>query len=161
MDVPTSSSLASELLDELVPMLAQQRHAWAARCHAQGLSMSHFQVLSLLELEGPTPMGRLADLLGVALPNATGIVGRMEERGLVERTHDEADRRVVLACLTGAGQRVVGELEASRLARVTRLVDTMSAAEQADLLRGVRALRTAMQRSRATDLTRLTEQPPA
>ena len=100
MDTSTGPTLASELLDELLPLLAQQRHAWAARCHAQGLSMSHFQVLSALELEGPVPMSRLADLLGVALPNATGIVGRMEERGLVERAHDETDRRVVLARLT-------------------------------------------------------------
>jgi DNA-binding MarR family transcriptional regulator len=161
MNVSIGQSLASELLDELLPMVAQQRHAWATRCHAQGLSMSHFQVLSSLELEGPVPMSRLADLLGVALSNATGIVGRMEERGLVERTHDETDRRVVLARLTDAGRRMVGEMESSRLAKVARLVDTMSPDEQADLLRGVRALRTAMQRSRATDLTELTEQPPA
>jgi DNA-binding MarR family transcriptional regulator len=161
MNVSIGRSLASELLDELLPLVAQQRHAWATRCHAQGLSMGHFQVLSALELEGPVPMSRLADLLGVALSNATGIVGRMEERGLVERTHDETDRRVVLARLTDAGRRMVGEMESSRLAKVSRVVDTMSPDEQADLLRGVRALRTAMQRSRATDLTELTEQSPA
>jgi DNA-binding MarR family transcriptional regulator len=158
----TSRALAAELLEELRPMLAHQRHAWASRCHAQGLSMSHFQVLSALELEGPIPMSRLADLLAVALPNATGIVGRMEERGLVERSHDESDRRVVLARLTDAGRQMIDEVESARLARVTRLVDTMSPDEQADLLRGVRALRAAMQRSRATDLlTERTELPSA
>ena len=41
-------------------------------------------------------MSRLAELLDVSLSNATGIVDRMEERGLVERVRVPDDRRVVL-----------------------------------------------------------------
>jgi DNA-binding MarR family transcriptional regulator len=163
MTATTSRTLAAELLEELVPMVAHQRQAWASRCHAQGLSMSHFQVLSALELEGPLSMTHLADVLDVALPNATGIVGRMEERGLVERSHDESDRRVVLARLTADGRQTIGDIESARLARVAEIVEAMSPAEQADLLRGVRAMRAAMRRSRtiADPPNEMTELPSA
>ncbi len=40
-------------------------------------------------------MGRLAERLDVSLPNVTGIVDRMAERGFVERGRDAEDRRVV------------------------------------------------------------------
>ena len=60
------------------------------------LSLIHLHVLTVLEADGPLPMSQLADTLDVSVASATGIVSRMEERGLVERQHDETDRRVVL-----------------------------------------------------------------
>ena len=67
-------------------------------------------------------MGHLADELDVALPNATGIVNRMAERGLVDRRDDLADRRVVLVSLTDAGHRLIGDLETGRRERMSRLI---------------------------------------
>ena len=40
-------------------------------------------------------MSRLADVAGVSLSNATGLVDRMEERGYIERTRVPEDRRIV------------------------------------------------------------------
>src|SRR5215204_5456008 len=87
---------AGEIIQALAPLLAQHRHRWAARCQAHGLSIVGFQVLALLEMHGGMPMTRLADELGVALPNATGIVGRLVERGIVARADDAQDRRRVV-----------------------------------------------------------------
>lgn len=42
------------------------------------------------------------------------IVGRLEERGIVEPTHTTADRRIVLVGLTDEGRRLIGEMEAVR-----------------------------------------------
>ena len=109
---PTASDRAAEIIEALAPLLAHQRRSWAARCQAHGLSMIGFQVLALLEMNGALPMSRLAEEIGVALPNATGIVGRMAERGIVERSHDAVDRRIVLVGLTDAGRRLIGEMEA-------------------------------------------------
>ena len=72
----TATDRAGEIVQALAPLLAQHRHRWAARCQAHGLSIVGFQVLALLEMHGGMPMTRLADELGVALPNATGIGGR-------------------------------------------------------------------------------------
>jgi len=85
MSSATAGSLTDQILAEIENGLAHQRHKWAAQCQAHGLSMTHFHVLAVLEADGPTPMSRLADQLGVAFSNLTGIVSRMEERGIVER----------------------------------------------------------------------------
>ena len=148
---PTASDRATEIIDALAPLLAHHRRSWAARCHAHGLSMTGFQVIALLEMNGTLPMTRLAEEIGVALPNATGIVGRLEERGIVERTRDAGDRRLVLVGLTDEGRRLIGEMEAVRRARMSRLIAALDAAQQKRLLQTVHDLRVAA--------TRLQDQP--
>lgn len=102
--------------------------------------MVGFGVLALLEMEGPLPMSRIADSLDVALPNATGIIGRLAERGIVERTHDTTDRRVVLVSLTEAGRTLIREMEQSRRERMARLIGCMDTEQQERLAASVRDL---------------------
>ena len=59
-------------------------------------------MLGLLSLE-PLPMRKLARKLKCEPSNVTGIVDRLEARGLVERRPDPADRRVKLAAATEEG----------------------------------------------------------
>ena len=59
-----------------------------------------------LLLDAPRPMGELAQLMHCDNSNITGIVDRLEERGLVERRAAEHDRRVKLIALTSAGNRL-------------------------------------------------------
>ena len=131
---------ATEIIEALAPLLAQQRRTWAARCQAHGISIVGFQVLALLEMHGALPMSRLAEELGVALPNATGIVNRMAERGLIERRSDSSDRRLVLVMLTEAGRRLIEEMEAIRRARMARLFAELTETQQERLLACVRDL---------------------
>jgi DNA-binding MarR family transcriptional regulator len=49
--------------------------------------------------------GRLAETLDCDRSNVTGIVGRLEARGLVERRMDPSDRRVKNLVLTETGRR--------------------------------------------------------
>jgi DNA-binding MarR family transcriptional regulator len=136
-------SMTDQILSEIENGLAQQRHKWAAQCQAHGLSMTHFHILAILEAEGPTPMSRLADQLGVAFSNLTGIVSRMEERGIVERVHDAEDRRVVLAQLTPVGRDVVHKVEATRLEHMRQLVGALTADEQQTVLGALKTLTSA------------------
>ena len=152
---PTTTR-AEEIIEALAPLLAHQRNRWASRCQAHGLSIIGFQVLALLEMNDGIPMSRLAEELDVALPNATGIVGRMAERGIVDRRHDAIDRRVVRVGLTDAGRQLIGEMEASRRERMTRLIGAMDATKQRRLLQSVRDLHAA-----ARQLQQDEEAPPA
>lgn len=138
-----STTVSDDLIDAIAPLLAQQRQKWAERCHAHGLSLMGAHALALLEMHGPMPMSRLADDLGVALPNATGIIGRLAERGIVDRVHADADRRVVLVSLNDEGRRLIGEMEEARRRRVRRLVDELDSEQQERLLHAVRDLRAA------------------
>ena len=139
----TVGSLTDQILAEIESGLSHQRHKWAAQCQAHGLSMTHFHVLSILEAEGPTPMSQLADQLGMADSNVTGIVGRMEERGVIERIHDGEDRRVVLAQLTGMGRDLVQRLERARFEHMRQLVNALTPDEQQTVLGALKTLTSA------------------
>jgi DNA-binding MarR family transcriptional regulator len=69
------------------------------------------RVKSLIWLtEGPLSLSGLAEAVGVDAPYATLIVDSLEERGLVERQPDPADRRRKLVTLTPAGQDAVAQV---------------------------------------------------
>lgn len=59
-------------------------------------------------------MGELAQQMHCDNSNITGIVDRLEERGLVERHAAEGDRRVKLVALTEAGREIRDELTRRR-----------------------------------------------
>ena len=142
----TSAPTADEIIDAVAPLLAQQRQKWAERCQAQGLSIVGFHLLALLEVHGPMPMSRVADELGVALPNATGIIGRLAERGIVAREHDAADRRVVLVALSDEGRALIDEIDSARRERLRRLLGAMKPEQRSRLLRTVGDLKHAAER---------------
>jgi MarR family transcriptional regulator, organic hydroperoxide resistance regulator len=75
---------------------------------ARELDFSPVQLhsLRLLEPGVETPMRALAQQLFCDPSNVTGIVDRLEARGLIERRSSETDRRVKIIRLTPEGQRV-------------------------------------------------------
>ena len=142
-------SMPDQIISKLRTIMSHQRHRWAAVCQAYGLSMMHFQVLTILDADGPTAMSRLAEQLSVGFSNVTGIIGRLEERGVVTRVHDAIDRRIVLAQLTSAGVEMLRNVEDARLAHMRQLVETMNAAEQRSVLNALRSLSAAHERLHA------------
>ncbi|GAA2393932.1 MarR family winged helix-turn-helix transcriptional regulator [Streptomyces coeruleofuscus] len=103
-----------ELIGEVVARFHQD-YEEAAADHA--LTGAQARLLSLLCLE-PLPMRRLAQRLKCEPSNVTGIVDRLEARGLVERRPDPTDRRVKVAAATSEGRRVARSLrESLRFAR--------------------------------------------
>jgi len=107
------------------------------------LSLIHLHVLTVLEMGGPLPMSRLADTLDVSVASATGIVTRMEERSLVERRHDQEDRRVVLVVPTETGLAVFRDMMEQRREHLATVLGTLGDEELAGFLRGLRAIRAA------------------
>jgi DNA-binding MarR family transcriptional regulator len=119
------------------------RCAGSERMLRAGVSMTNLHLLSMIERHGELTMSRVADLLDVSLSNATGLVDRIEERGLVERVRDPDDRRVVRVRLTESGvrqlrevdlikddmmQRVLGRLDPDALAGVAKAMDDLRGA---------------------------------
>jgi DNA-binding MarR family transcriptional regulator len=105
---------AAAVLAELAQAFGSLRCAASQRLVRLGISMTHFHVLTLLRHHDAMPMGRLADVLDASMSNATGIIDRMEERGLVERVRVPDDRRVVLVRPTQAGLDLVDEVELAK-----------------------------------------------
>src|SRR5215510_14463505 len=78
------------------PSLASEFDLSPAQCH----------VLHLLEPGQPLPMGRIAEGLACDATNVTGLIDRLEIRGLVRRQASAGDRRVKVLELTPAGIRL-------------------------------------------------------
>jgi DNA-binding MarR family transcriptional regulator len=68
--------------------------------------MPQVMALRSLEPDTPAPMRWLAERLMCDNSNVTGIVDRLEGRGLVERTPASHDRRVKHLVLTPEGERI-------------------------------------------------------
>jgi DNA-binding MarR family transcriptional regulator len=82
-------------------------------------------------------MSGLAGALMCDASNVTGLVDRLEDRGLVERQSAPHDRRIKMLALTPAGARVRRELDA-RLGTAPPGLTALSPADQRalrDLLR--------------------------
>lgn len=105
-----------------------------AKCTALGMPFavtpSQWGALAWLEEDDGVPIGTLAHHLDIEASVTTGIVQRLEQRGLLERVHDHADRRVVKIFLTQQGRELVQALEPVALAFHRRLFQGFSTEEQ-------------------------------
>ena len=132
------------ILTEVAGWAAEMRCASMGRMVQGKVSMSQMHVLWLLQHHGEMPMSRLADLLDVSLSNATGLIDRMEENGLIERVRVPDDRRVVLVRPAEAGLQAVSETESSKRDRMRAVVGRLPAADRPIVLAALRSLRRAL-----------------
>lgn len=128
--------LTLEVVDLIGTVVARYHEEYELAAAQHSLTGAQARVLGLLALE-PLPMRRIAVSLRCEPSNVTGIVDRLEARGLVERRPDPADRRVKLAVPTDEGRATARRLrEALEFAREP--LAGLSVAERAllrDLLR--------------------------
>lgn len=106
----------------------EQRTKVGAELARLGLSFAQAHALRLLDPEEPMPMSALAERLFCDASNVTGLVDRLEARGLVERRSAEGDRRVKALTLTAAGV----ELRDSVLAVMSEPPEAIAALPPAD-----------------------------
>lgn len=129
-----------DVLAELTAWNPRERMGMFRRWLAGSLSIIHLHVLTILEAAGPISMGKVAEALDVSVASATGIVDRMEQRGLVARLAQPGDRRIVIVKPTAAGLAVFSDLDAQRRTTITRLLERLTDDELSSFLIGLRAM---------------------
>lgn len=85
-------------------------------------------------------VGVLAQKLGIDDSVATGIVKRLEVHGLIERVHDQIDRRIVRLSLTSEGSEIVHHLNPVVIAFNERSFHGFSQEQQQILLKQLRQI---------------------
>lgn len=92
-----------------------------------GTTLPRFDVMAALfrRRDGVT-MSELSRMLLVSNGNATTVVDRLEQTGLVRRTPSETDRRTVFVALTPEGVAQFETLAADHEAEVSRLFSRLS-----------------------------------
>ncbi len=107
-----------------LPPLAAELQLSPAQCH----------VLHFIEPDRPVPMGELAETLACDASNVTGLVDRLESRGLVRRRPSAGDRRVKVLVLTPTGSRLRALL-LDRMTAPPAALERLSLREQRALVR--------------------------
>ena len=100
---------------------------------ADGLSLTAAATLATLERSGPSRLTSLAVKEGVTQPAMTQLIVRLQDSGLVERTADPSDGRVVQVHVTGQGRALLARRRAARAERLALILDKLSPAELAAL----------------------------
>lgn len=94
--------ISGELIHELAKLLKPS-----------GITPQQYHVLRILQDAGAvgTPLSAVAERSPAGDPDVTGLLDRLERRGLARRTREAADRRVVTAKITKEGRYLLERLE--------------------------------------------------
>ena len=138
-------SLEQEVYLEL-QLTAQVTSRWVAEAlKPSKLTPAQFNVLRILR--GSRPQGLPAGAIGERMvnhdPDLTRLLDRLEASGLVEKSRDDEDRRVVRARITEKGLRIVKQASESVERAVQSPMKSLTASKLeslADLLEELRSV---------------------
>jgi DNA-binding MarR family transcriptional regulator len=138
MNTEDAVALAHQVL-EIIPlvgrtMAAEMRHA------AHGADPSNFRLLWLLSHRTCT-LSELAERQSVSLPTMSNSVTILEERGWVERTRSEEDRRKINIQLTPAGWEMLKEIGDHAAEKLAKVFEPLSDLDRETLVKGLEVLR--------------------
>lgn len=114
------------------------------RLRAYGISYTELDVLATLRRSGapyrlsPTVLRKAVLLTSGAM---TACLNRLEQRGLVQRSPDDNDRRSLMAILTPRGAALIEAAIGSHFAQADQVVAGLDPTERQDLARLLRKLR--------------------
>jgi DNA-binding MarR family transcriptional regulator len=106
-----------------------------------GLTPARLSALSVLVFGGPTPLGRLAKIEGVASPTMTRIVDGLCDLGLAARSGHPDSARLVMVIATDAGVRLMAAAAERRLKVIVAALQRLPETERAELVRVAPSLR--------------------
>jgi len=104
-------------------------HVFADVSRSRDLTPQQAQLLCTL-IEGPVGMSELGRLLHLEKSSLTGLVDRVERRGLVLRTRDPSDRRASQVGLTCQGAQLAAESHEDVTARLEDLAGELAPADR-------------------------------
>jgi DNA-binding MarR family transcriptional regulator len=142
MTITATDQSAAALLD-LLPRLMRFLHQ-GLRGHP--LTLQQLRVLGALAA-GERPTGEVAAELGIRPPTLTGLLEPLQRQGLIARRRDPRAWRVVLICLTPAGEDVHHTILMAARRRLVRLIADLPAPDQAALRQALRALAESLQQA--------------
>jgi DNA-binding MarR family transcriptional regulator len=100
------------------------------------LTIAQMKSLFFIANEGTVNFRKLATALKVTPSNVTGIIDRLAEQGLVTRTENPDDRRMLMLQLTGKGETLISSLRERRASQMSSVLGRMAPEELAIVAQG-------------------------
>ena len=126
-----------DIVRQAADTVAQVRTLWRelfrnpfSEAQEHGLTGPQVTLLATLVSRGPMALTELSRALGMSHSTASGIVDRLQARGLIERTQDPDDRRRSVLRVTERVRQYVGKLELGPSGRVASALARGTAAER-------------------------------
>jgi DNA-binding MarR family transcriptional regulator len=131
------SSLKQEVLLSIARTAAVLQHASEQALKAHGITLTQYNVLRILRGAGEKGLCRheIASRLITPVPDVSRLLDRMVRAGLVTRTRDKHDRRLVASCITHSGLELLDRLDSPMLELTSQQFRSMEREELEKLLR--------------------------
>jgi DNA-binding MarR family transcriptional regulator len=127
------------LWSTLIEFVMSTKGWWIALCTEMDLTPVQGHALRTLDPEQPVTMSSLADAMFCDASNVTGIVDKLESRGLIARQGADHDRRVKQLVVTDKGRKLRDKLVA-RMLEPPAAVSTIPAELKSRLCNVLRAI---------------------
>ena len=105
-----------------------------------GLTGPQVTVMTALVAKGPMTLTELSHTLRMSHSTASGIVDRLQSRGLIRRTQDTADRRRTSIAVTEIVTRYVRQLDEGPSGRLASRLAHATPAQRRAIKRGLKLL---------------------
>ena len=142
---PEKIQLTQRLVDVVERIWAQMRPEFGEEWSDLELTMPQFKAICLLG-QGPERMGNIAGCLSTSMSSATSMIDRLVDKGLVERSPDASDRRVVTCQLTSSGREEMDRFSRIHQLRLTQMAGWLTVEELQTVVDAMEILCSAAQR---------------
>jgi DNA-binding MarR family transcriptional regulator len=109
----------------------------------QGVTPVQYAALTAIEKAPGIDQRTLARTIGFDTSTITGVIDRLESRGLMQRDASPGDRRVRLLTLTDSGRELLLAVQPAVLRAQARMLEPLPKGERVEFMRMLRALVTA------------------
>jgi DNA-binding MarR family transcriptional regulator len=133
MDVNTTEGLAEELLAAIGLVRRHLRRSVGRPFPLSALTDSQAELIRTVRRNPGISVAQAATELGLVANTVSTLVGQLTERGLLQRTPDESDRRVARLTLTEPARAQVEAWRDRRAALVTQALDDLEPDDRAAL----------------------------
>jgi MarR family transcriptional regulator, 2-MHQ and catechol-resistance regulon repressor len=146
MKIPYKKPAFLPTLRELVRCNQAFERYSAAHIRTLGLTPPQFDVLATLGNTDGMTCKELGDKTLITKGTLTGVLDRLQERGLIERCEDARDARRTHVALTRAGDAVFAETFLPHLAYLDRAFSRLSVSEMKQLETSLATLHAAFEK---------------
>ncbi len=112
--------------EQIEALMEQLKKAPPAECF-QNFDMSTAGIRAILkilnETDSKVTAGDLSEYMRVSTARIAVLLKKMETKGLIEKEHDSADRRVVVVKLSNRGKELADKFKANLYAHIGEMID--------------------------------------
>ncbi|GAI96694.1 unnamed protein product, partial [marine sediment metagenome] len=116
------------------------RHEFHGLMQDSGFTFPQLSVISILAKNGKQKVSDISEKMGLSDSTVSGILDRLEQKGIIERKRNKDDRRVVKIYLSKGSQEICQEFHRKREECFTHLLKELTEQEINDIIKGLEIL---------------------